>query len=434
VENPAGSLDPAMPDKNENNLLKVAMVQDGARLHYAVPLALHRAGALGAMFSEGYLKPGIVSNVVMALGKKGLVGRGAMERRCDEIPASLVQTNFLMAWKHRKAKADFPSLEAYYQWSSQQVGKWILSRGIGDCNAIHGFIRNLDPQMCGKFHQRGILTCGDQIIAPAAIEGREAKLQNERWPDWERPAHQPDFEIVEEVERDTWRELDQIICASEYVKKGLIEQGVDDGKIAVLPYPIDALKYAAIPREEKTGLLTVGFVGSVNLRKGTPYFLEVAKRLTSQKMRFVMVGPNSLEDAAQRSLSKTVQLTGRVNRTQVIKWLERFDILFFPSTCEGSAGAVMEAMAAGLPVVTSSNSGSIVRDGVDGFIRPYDDVEGYCHCIQKLADDLSLRLHAGIEARRSAEAATLDNYGARLVAALKQAHSRARISEKPAIG
>ena len=172
----------------------------------------------------------------------------------------------------------------------------------------------------------------------------------------------------------------------------------------------------------------------MNLRKGTPYFLEVAKRLTSQKLRFVMVGPSALQEAAPRSLSKTVQLTGRVNRAQVIKWLERFDILFFPSTCEGSAGAVMEAMAAGLPVVTSPNSGSLVRDGVDGFVRPYDDVEGYCHCIQKLADDSSLRLHAGVEARRSAEAVTLENYGARLVAALKQARSRVRIPEKPAIG
>ena len=200
-----------------------------------MPLALHARGALGAMFSEGYLKPGLVSNIVMELGKKGLVGRGAMERRCDEIPAGLVQTNFLLAWKRRKAKANFPSLETYYRWSSEQTGKWILSRGIGDCNAIHGFIRNLDPHMCGEFHQRGILTAGDQIIAPAAIEAREAKVQNERWPDWEKPAHQSDFGTVEEVETRDLAKLDQITCASEYVKKGLIEQGVDEGKSPSCP-------------------------------------------------------------------------------------------------------------------------------------------------------------------------------------------------------
>ena len=51
------------------------------------------------------------------------------------------------------------------------------------------------------------------------------------------------------------------------------------------------------------------------------------------------------------------------------------DIFVFPSLHEGSALCTYEALACGLPVITTANSGSVVRHGIDGFIVPIRDVE-----------------------------------------------------------
>jgi glycosyltransferase involved in cell wall biosynthesis len=113
---------------------------------------------------------------------------------------------------------------------------------------------------------------------------------------------------------------------------------------------------------------------------------------------------------ARREIAAHVELVGAVPRSEVRGWLERFDILLFPSTCEGSAGAVMEAMATGLPIVTTPNSGTIVRDGVDGFIRPYESPDELAACVDRLASDEKLRLEMGCSARRQAEANDIDAY------------------------
>ena len=403
--------------------LQVAVVQDGARLHYAAPLVLQRAGVLHLMFSEWFLKRGmkaeLLSRIIRPLGTRRF--RGLIERRCDELSPDKVRTNPRLLWRVRSDRPYQPTDEAFYRFASAEVGQWVLRRGIGDANLIFGFIRNIDPGLCEECRARGIVTVGDQIIAPAAVEGEEFRLQLQRYPGWEPTAMTPDFGIVVDVERRTWAALDRISCASEYVRQGLVKCGVRDEKITLIPYPLDAAHYPVADRRGRTGKITVGFVGAVGLRKGSPYFFEVARRLASDKLRFVMVGPSLLTPSAAANAAGAVDFIGRVQRSEVAGWLNRFDIYFFPSTCEGSAQSVTEAMACGLPVVVSSNSGSVVREGIDGFIRSYDDIDGMAACVQRLADDESLRLEMGRQARLNAESLSLARYQSELVALMTAA-------------
>lgn len=392
-------------------------MQDGARRHYVVPVALHRAGALRLMFCEWFLKRGFVAALFRCLVRPfaGTHIRAMVERRCDEIPSHLVHINPYLVLRQQWARRRHECSEAFYEWSSRAVGKWILRRGMGDANVLYGFIRNVDPRLCQFCHDRGILTVGDQIIAPAAVEAEEARRQSARWPDWEMAARQPNFALVEEVERNTWQHLDRITCGSEYVRQGLLQQGIGADRIAVNPNPINSSQYIAPMRLGRRGPITVGFVGGVGLRKGAPYFLQVARHLAGKNMRFVMVGPVQAPDSVITPFTDCVQFAGRVPRGEIVDWMNRFDIFLFPSTCEGSAGAVREAMACGLPIVASPNSGTLVRDGVDGFIRAYDDVEAMAACIEQLAVDEQLRVEMGILGRRQTEAVTVESYGRALV-------------------
>jgi glycosyltransferase involved in cell wall biosynthesis len=80
----------------------------------------------------------------------------------------------------------------------------------------------------------------------------------------------------------------------------------------------------------------------------------------------------------------------------------------------------MEAMASGLPVVTSPNSGTVARDGVEGYVAAYDDVDTLARRIRELAEDEGLRRDLGQAARRRAEHFNLDWYSGEVARLLRE--------------
>ena len=401
---------------------RVAVVQDGARLHYAVPEALHGAGALAAVYTDWYVGRGPVGRVLRAaarrLGSAGLAR--AAERSSDVLPRRVVHAHPATLLRHRRrtrAAGDATvTPEQLWELQAADVGRWLSRRDWGGVDAVVGFVRNLDPAFCRDVRARGVAVVADQMIAPAVVEGAEAELQSARWPGWARPGHRPDFGRLDEIERQTWAAADRVTCASAYVRGGLVAAGVEAGRVAVVPYPISVARYEVADRSARGGPVTVGFVGGVGLRKGAPYFKRVADRLAGPNVRFEMVGGVDLSDAGRAELARAITLVGGVRRDAVAGWLDRFDLFYFPTTCEGSAGSVAEAMAAGLAVVTSPNAGSFVEDGVSGYVVPYDDVEAACDRIERLVADAGLRRDVGAAARAAAAANTVDRYGEHLLA------------------
>lgn len=396
---------------------RVAMLQDGARLHYAVPIALRRAGVLARVFTDWYAAPWSFERAAaraLRLVRPDLAAKMG-GRYAPELDPRLVVRNPRLTLRLLRDRGRFGAPGHYFEHVARRLSEWVLSEDLGDANAFHGFVTNAHAILFEGMRRRGLLTTGDQIIAPACVERREALLQQERFPGWQDPAGTESLAVTDELERATWPHLDHVTCASDYVRDCLVEVGVAPERISMLPYPLDAGRYRAPDRRGRDGPVTAGFVGGVNLRKGAPYFKEVARRLAGPNLRFVMVGGVELTERAQQELrSASVELAGPVPRSEVQTWLDRFDLFLFPSTCEGSATAVMEAMASGLPVVTSPNAGSLVRDGVEGYVRKYDDVEGMCAAIERLATDGSLRLQMGLAARRRVEAFDLDWYSGEL--------------------
>jgi glycosyltransferase involved in cell wall biosynthesis len=90
------------------------------------------------------------------------------------------------------------------------------------------------------------------------------------------------------------------------------------------------------------------------------------------------------------------------------------DVFAYPSLHEGSAFASYEALASGLPVVCTPNTGSVVRDGVEGFLVPPRDVDALVERLRLLHRDPDLRARMALAARARAEEFTWAHYGARL--------------------
>lgn len=384
--------------------MKIALLQDGARLHYAVPIALQRAGLLGRVFTDLYARPGFLTRI-LARALPAIAGRHAAELdRAD------IHTKPFLTLRSRLDRKNHSTDEAHFAAESERMADWILRRGFGDADGLFGFIRNLSPRLCAEARRRGLRTIGDQIIAPAAVEKAALERQSAAFPGWQKTTSLAGLDTARAVEEATWPELDVITCGSDYVKHGLIAQGVAPGKINVLPYPIDTAHFR-VP--ERTGPPVVGFVGGVNLRKGAPAFSEVARRL-HKEARFIMVGPIALTPEAIAKHSSHVELIGPVPRTGIAGWLERFDLFLFPSTCEGSAGAVMEALASGLPTITTPESGTVVREGIEGHVTAPDALDEMEHHLHALIADQTRREAMSRAARQRAEQFNLDWYAGEL--------------------
>lgn len=370
---------------------RVLVVQDGARLHYALPRSLEREGFLDRVFTDFLVRPWSIEILLMLISKplKSLKAKRMAERCCPEIERKTESFPLQsIIWQRRRSS--FASDEDYYEWLAKKSAEWMLNRNFGTANTIIGFIRNLNPEFCAACQKKGLITVGDQMIAPAAIEHREMAAQVKRWPGWVVGSHLINDHLIS-VEKRSWEHLDYITCGSEYVRKGLLDCGVASEKVRILPYPSPKIVKICNNKNIEDLPLKIGFVGSVNLRKGAPIFLEIAKRLKTPKVEFIMVGPLAIPEDKISEMKLFVRLEGPVPRSEVSKFLHSFDIFFFPSCCEGSAGVVMEALAAGLSVVTTPNSGSVIRDGIDGYIHEVDDLNGMESSLATLISNQSIR-------------------------------------------
>jgi glycosyltransferase involved in cell wall biosynthesis len=159
--------------------------------------------------------------------------------------------------------------------------------------------------------------------------------------------------------------------------------------------------------------------GGVSLQKGAPYVLEAARAL-SGLAEFRWCGAVKLLPEAARRLGQYVDLRGPVPRPQMAEHYAWADVFLLPSICEGSATVCYEALTAGLPVITTPNAGSVVRDGVEGFIVPVRNAEAIVERLERLARHQELLEEMSARALDRARQFTLVKYAGRLLAALRR--------------
>lgn len=411
------------PGPGDHPDVRVVVIQDGARLNYAVPRGLLRLGALERVYTDFYVRPR-PWNRLLAWGADRLRPRSGarlLNRRHPELDGRRVYAPSLLSWRLARQRPRFATPEAHYAYGARLLGDFVRRKGYGRGTGLFGFIRNVDPDLAAHARSRGLVVVADQMIATIAEETRQARIQAERFPEWASAAEPSDPELMQAMEMQTWENAHRITCASAYVRDSLLEQGVRPDKIVVLPYPVEVDLFPVVERRRpEPAAVVAGCVGSVGLRKGSPYVAEVARRLP--EVTFRLIGPSTV-DLSRLRLPSNVEVVGVVPRHRVADELAKLDIYFMPTTCEGSAVSILEAMASGLPVVTTPNAGSPVRHTVDGFVYPYDDFESLAAAIETLRADPDLRREMGLSAAAHVRTLTVDRYARGLLAVFQSAMS-----------
>ena len=245
----------------------------------------------------------------------------------------------------------------------------------------------------------GLHTVLEQPIAAKEVELQIMEEEHERYPDWEpHSAHYEETKALAERERSEWEIADTIIVPSKFVEDSLEQVGISAGRCVIVPYGVSD-KFSQIEHHNHEGPLRVLSVGGMQLRKGSQYTCEAAKILGSNFV-FRFVGECLVPDLARRDFGASVRIVGHVPRSEVSAHFEWADVFLLPSLCEGMATVLIEALAAGLPVITTANSGLEVRDGVDGFVVPIRNSNAIAERLGQLASDPCLLAQMSQNARR----------------------------------
>lgn len=201
---------------------------------------------------------------------------------------------------------------------------------------------------------------------------------------------------------------DIILADSDSVAEFLIKDlGIRENLVHTVPIAgIDIDKFELVTHSNSESI-TVGTVGRLTEAKNYDMVLDIADCLRESNISFKIGGKGELskklcEEVKERNLSN-ISLLGRID--DVATFLSTLDIYLQPSLWEGLCITVLEAMAAGLPVV-GSNVGGIGRNvehGSSGFLYHPNDTIGFVTGIERLADDPRLRMKFGARGRTIVE-------------------------------
>lgn len=218
---------------------------------------------------------------------------------------------------------------------------------------------------------------------------------------------------------------DRVLVPSDHIASTLIAHGTPATKIRVIPYAADVRRFQPDPAKRHTSRCTFLFAGGITQRKGIRYLLEAWRRVRRPGWRLQLLGALPHDPGPLASLLDGVELLGRVGHSEVPVRMAAADVFVFPSLFEGSAVVTYEALACGLPGIVTPNAGSVLRDGVEGFLVGAGDVTELAERMETLGGNPALRAHMASAARARAERFDWPRYHAAVVEALSLAPQRA---------
>jgi glycosyltransferase involved in cell wall biosynthesis len=207
--------------------------------------------------------------------------------------------------------------------------------------------------------------------------------------------------------------------------------GVAEDRICVIPNGVDVEEFAGVgTRRNRDGLVGL-FVGRLDPdQKGLDVLIRAMAMLPrSPLLRLRLVGEDwggakLLRQLAQRlGVADRVSYIGKLSRSELVNEFAAADFLVLPSRFEPFGVVILEAMAAGLPVIASRVGGipEIVADGRTGLLVEPDNPDALAESFELLSQDESLRRSMGRAARERVEEYAWDSIVPRILSVFVEA-------------
>ena len=237
-------------------------------------------------------------------------------------------------------------------------------------------------------------------------------------------AHGSDLHRDQHMLSEKVRNAAFAVAISEYNRHMILDAvGINQAKkVTVIHcgvHPVDfRSNIDSVPEYAGTGGLKVFCIGTLHEVKGQRYLIDAVGKVRADghdlKLYLVGDGPDRKmldQQVAASGLANHVVFEGRRDRHEIIQMLRTADILVAPSVAtadgrrEGIPVVLMEAMASGVPVVSSRLSGipELVEDQVNGLLAEPGDAQGLASALERLCKNPALRTQLGNAGRRTVE-------------------------------
>lgn len=358
-----------------SSLPKTVVCFSGSRDHYQLAWALAEAGLLEKLVTDIYLEPGRIP-FQRHIGKRypklwarhspGLLPHQVITPPGAMVGSLLMRTVFASRARQIRLDSALGRRARRESWKSKTAlfsYSYYASEAFapGERRPAYRFLFQLHP------HPATVRRILQEELARSP--GFAASL---RW-EHEMGAPQTHFDSLCAESRlaNGW------VVASSYTASTLIENGVRADQIHVVPYGVDFEEYpcrdSAPPA---TAPFRVVWVGSMTQRKGLSYFLEAIGSLPQENLEVLICGHHAVD---QRIIEehgiRSIRILRGLPTADLTQQLRSADLFVLPSLAEGFGHAILEAMASGLPVLTTASTCApdILRDGEHGFIVPVRD-------------------------------------------------------------
>ena len=286
-------------------------------------------------------------------------------------------------------------------WRRTEVIEWLIKAGFhyrrllreNDYDLVHAFFGFPTGWLCYR--------SADELPYIISLRGSDVPGQHARFA--------LDYKILGPVFRAVWKKAAALVACSEGLKQRAL-RFLPSVPIDVIPNGVELDRFYPAQTDAKPDVLRLLTVGRLSVTKRLGMLIDAAEILHKEgyRLHFTIVGGGALEPQLRqiiltKNLGNVVEITGRTDPEGMPQVYHRNDILISASMQEGMSNAMLEAMASGLPIITTRCEGLDELIADNGLVVEQASAEAIAAAIKKLADDRPLCRQMALAARRQAE-------------------------------
>lgn len=383
---------------------KILLAHSGKQHSYQVAKALLDVHALDTFYTSSYIRN---SNVQQLLrdhtfwSRRFLSGLGGKKVDANwrfEIPEIIL----------RKALGKHPRVQQAVYHRDVNFDNYV-SRKLTNSNAnMYWGFQGSCYKSLQTASERGMQTVCELATAHVKSAKRILGEEQQLHPEWADSIDNLIFPAAYEhrLEEEPHR-ADYVVAASDFTRQTLVEDGVSENKIIQLPlgFDMDHIPYRL--KERKGRPLKLLYAGTLTQRKGIKYLLEAMQRFKKEEVELHCIGGVQGSGKGLLPYKQNYVYHSPVSQQELFSQYAHYDALVLPTLFEGFGLVIVEAMAAGLPVITTRHSfgTELIQHEHNGYLVPIRDVNGIAEAISQL---LNLSDEAYGEMSQLARSAVLD--------------------------
>jgi len=297
-------------------------------------------------------------------------------------------------------------------WRKVEVIEWLLKakrhyRTLlheNDYDLVHAFFGFPTGWLCYRSADKPVSSGVERLpyiisLRGSDVPGRHARLKL-------------DYKILAPVFRAIWKKAAALVACSEGLKNRALNF-LPTTAIDVIPNGIELDRFCPLRTSfgtKESELFRLLTVGRLSVTKRVEMLIEAVQMLhrDSYNVHLTIVGGGAMEQqlrqvVSEKKLSNVIEITGRIESEKMPQVYRQNDIFISASMQEGMSNAMLEAMASGLPIVTTNCEGveELIEDNGIVVEKPYPDQ--IAKAIKKLVETTETRRKISVAARKRAE-------------------------------